>query len=363
MKILYIMVENTANTLPMFVKGHQGKGNEARYLTLFKAAGDFQEDICLDLPLLPNKAWFRSGKNKIFSTETQYAEAPGYPPTWNASLAQKAFFLFRDLIWMPQIKRAIKKYDLDSFDVYHIEGGHGLLRMFSWPLKQWHEQGKGIVINYHGADMRTRGIFPWIDSLGDIYTTSELDLMERHPNMNYVFLPFNVEAFEVSQKTNKTIRLCHATRDRYWKGSDAIIEACNQLVKTHQVQFDLIENQPYTETLKRKAQADIYIDQVSNLGGWGYGMNSVEALSMGIACATNLLPAYEAFIPDHPFLNVSKETLYLDLKTLVESPEKIAELKQKGRKWVEKTHAISAVMEQVYSLYETQGWGDDKRSS
>jgi len=356
MKILYIMVENTANTLPMFVKGHQARGNEARFLTLFRAAGDFKEDICLDLPLLPNRSWFRSGKNLMFSRATQYAEAEGYPPTWQAGPAQKGFFLLRDLLWWPLIQRAIKQYKLDGFDVYHLEGGHGLLRMFAWPLKSWHTQGKGMVLNYHGADMRTRGVFPWIDQLGDVHTTSELDLMNRHPGMNYVFLPFDVKAFKSTTKLHTPLRLCHATRDRYWKGSDTIIAACRKLENTHGISFDLIENQPYRETLERKARADIYIDQVSNLGGWGYGMNSVEALSMGVACATNLLPEYEAFIPDHPFINVSKATLYDDLKSLIEHPDKIKTARRRGRAWAEKTHDISAVMDQVYALYDQQGW-------
>lgn len=356
MKILYIMVENTANTLPMFVKGHEQKGNTARFLTLFKASQDFEEDICLDLPLLPNKNWFRSGKDALFSKSEQYAEAEGYPPTWNPGWLHKSFFYFRDLIWAPLIMKAIKKHKLDEYDVYHLEGGHGLLRMFAWPLQKWHEQGKGIVINYHGADMRTRGVFPWIDDLGDVHTTSELDLMDRHPNMKYVFLPFDVKAFQPKTPVGSPLVICHATRDRYWKGSDVIIQACEKLVASHGIHFDLIENQPYEETLRRKSQADIYVDQVSNLGGWGYGMNSVEALSMGLACATNLLPEYEAFIPDHPFQNVSKEHLYDDLKALVEDPDRIRDLKAKGRAWVEKTHAIEAVMNQVYALYEEKGW-------
>ncbi len=356
MKILYIMVENTANTLPVFVKGHHDRGNEARFLTLFKAAGDFEEDICLDLPLLPNSSWFRSSKDLLFSQEQQYAEAPGYPPTWNAGILHKSFFYLRDIIWLPLIKQAIKQYKLDEFDVYHIEGGHGLLRMFAWPLSKWKRQGKGFVINYHGADMRTRGVFPWIDELGDLHTTSELDLMTRHPNMSYVFLPFNVDAFKPGTGLGTPLRICHATRDRYWKGSDVIIEACEKLVKTHGVKFDLIENQPYQETLRRKALADIYIDQVANLGGWGYGMNSVEALSMGVVCATNLVPEYETFIPDHPFINVSKGHLYDDLRVIVENPQQILKFKLKGREWVEKTHSISAVMDQVYALYKKQNW-------
>ena len=340
----------------MFVRGHKEMGNEARYLTLFKAAGNFQEDICLNLPLMPNASWFRFGKNAMIPERTQYAEAPGYPPTWNVGFWQKSFFYVRDIIWAPMIFAAIKRYNLDDFDIYHIEGGHGLLRMFPWPLNQWKAQGKKFVINYHGADMRTRGVFPWIDALADINTSSELDLMERHPKMDYVFLPFNVDNFTTTFNSGHPLRICHATRDRYWKGSDAIIEACQKLEKSHGIIFDLIENQPYQETLRRKALADIYIDQVANLGGWGYGMNSVEALSMGVACATNLLQQYEAFIPDHPFCNVSKASLYEDLVAFVENPDKIATLKKSGRAWVEKTHSIQAVIKQVYKLYERENW-------
>jgi hypothetical protein len=85
-------------------------------------------------------------------------------------------------------------------------------------------------------------------------------------------------------------------------------------------------------------------------------MNSVEAFSMGLACCTNLIPAYETFLGEHPFVNVHKESLYEDLVKLISNKELIIQKKMAGRKWVEKTHSIEAVMRSVYEIYHKQGW-------
>ena len=357
LKILYLMVEDTAGTLAIFQKQHQMLGNECRYVTMFRSPEGFPHDNELNLPLMPSNNWFKRAKSRFYSEAEMYQEALGYPPAWEAkSWAEKAFFQFRDMVWKPKIKHAIEQHGLDDFDIIHLEGGHGFLRLSAWPLAEWAEAGKHILINYHGADMRTRGVFPWIDELAGIYTTSELDLMERHPNLDYVFLPFEVDRFAPNFKSHQPLRICHATRDRYWKGSDTIIDACKKLAASHGIEFVLIENQPHARALEMKAGCDIYIDQVSNLGGWGYGLNSVQALSLGLAGCTNLVPKYEAFIPDHPFYNIHKDTLYDDLVSLVEKPGLIRDLREKGRGWVERTHGVKAVMCSIYNLYLRENW-------
>jgi len=357
LKILYLMVEDTAGTLSIFKKQHEALGNECRYVTLFRSPEGFPRDIELNLPLMPSSGWFKRAKSRYYDESEMYQDAPGYPPTWHPKhWSEKTFFHLRDALWKPLIQRALEKYNLLDFDIYHLEGGHGFLRMNAWPFDELVKRGKHILINYHGADMRTRGVFPWIDELAEIYTTSELDLMERHPNMDYVFLPFEVKKFEPRFELHQPLRICHATRDRYWKGSDTIIEACEKLAKSHNIEFVLIENQPHAKALEMKAGCDIYIDQVSNLGGWGYGMNSVEALSMGLACCTNLVPQYETFIPDHPFYNVHRESLYEDLVRLTEQPDLIVKLREQGRSWVERTHGVNAVMKSIYTLYLRENW-------
>ena len=93
LKILYLMVEDTAGTLAIFQKQHQALGNECRYVTLFRSPEGFPRDIELNLPLMPSRHWFKSAKSKFYSGAGLYAEAPGFPPTWEAkSWAEKAFF-------------------------------------------------------------------------------------------------------------------------------------------------------------------------------------------------------------------------------------------------------------------------------
>ncbi|MCF7806958.1 MAG: hypothetical protein K9M49_01765 [Candidatus Marinimicrobia bacterium] len=356
LKILYLRTENSSGTLSLFVEGHKRLGNEARFVTLFPTAEGFPEDICLDLPLLPKTETFKKAKQAILNQDALYAEAEGFPPQWRPPTGRKLFFKFRDLLWRSKVKKAIEKHGLMDFDIYHLEGGHGFFRTSAWPFDELKRRGKHIIANYHGVDMRTRGVLPWIDELVDVNTSSELDLLDKHPEMEYVFLPYRVEQHAAHYELNSPLRLCHATRDRYWKGSDAIIAACEKLEKTHDVEFVLIENQPYEKTLELKAGCDIYLDQVSNRGGWGYGMNSVEALSMGLCCCTNLLPKYETFLGDHPFVNIHKDTLYDDLSTLVNNREKVLKKKCEGRLWVERTHGIDSVTQSVYDIYNRMGW-------
>ena len=356
LKVLYLRTENSSGTLSLFAEGHKRRGSIARFVTLFPTAEGFPEDICLDLPFTPKSEAFRKTKKAILDESDLYQNAEGYPPVWKPSPGREIFFRMRDQLWRPAINRAVEKHGLHDFDIYHLEGGHGFFRTMPWPFDELKKEGKYIIANYHGVDMRTRGVFPWIDSLVDINTTSELDLLEKHPNIEYLYLPYDVKQHQTRKYLNDPIRICHATRDRYWKGSDVIIEACRKLEKSHGVEFVLIENQPHEKTLQTKSGCDIYIDQVANLGGWGYGMNSVEALSMGLCCCTNLLPQYESFLGDHPFINVQRDSLYNDLKALVENPELIQRKQNDGRFWVEQTHDIDAVMSSVYAIYQRQGW-------
>jgi glycosyltransferase involved in cell wall biosynthesis len=85
-------------------------------------------------------------------------------------------------------------------------------------------------------------------------------------------------------------------------------------------------------------------------------MNSVEALSMGLCCVTELVPDYVDFIPDHPFVNVTAESLYAELKKLLKHPELILEHKTKGRDWVVEKHDYRQTADVLYNYYNEKGW-------
>ena len=38
----------------------------------------------------------------------------------------------------------------------------------------------------------------------------------------------------------------------------------------------------------QKKISDILIDQIGDSGGWGYGMNSIEAMTLGLCCMTQM---------------------------------------------------------------------------
>ena len=94
------------------------------------------------------------------------------------------------------------------------------------------------------------------------------------------------------------------------------------------------------------------IDKIYNRGGWGYGMSSIEAMAMGLCCATELNKKYENFIPNHPFININSSNLYEKLSSLVKNPKNIEDLKNKSRNWVEQTHDIQIVGESLYGYYD-----------
>ena len=100
----------------------------------------------------------------------------------------------------------------------------------------------------------------------------------------------------VFTSVNDVLKICHAPTNRFYKGSERIIEICRLLEKQGKIEFDLIENLPHSVALDRKSNSDIFIDQIGNKGGWGYGMNSIESLSMGICTLTEMNDEYNDFL-------------------------------------------------------------------
>ena len=250
--------------------------------------------------------------------------------------------------------KTVDDFDLLNFDVYHFESGMDFFKDSSF-AKKVKKQGKKIVCHYHGEDLRTRGAMPELDAISDLNLTSEVDLLGKHPNINYLFLPFDTDSFTTKHKLNNPVRVCHAPTNRYYKGSAAIIAICKKLVSDGIIVFDLIENLPHQEALKRKLEGDIFIDQIGDKGGWGYGMNSVESLSMGICTLTMLNETYQNFIPNHPFVNVDETNLENKLLFLINNPEQIKIHGNKGKKWVVQKHHYANVGEKLYEYYQKDG--------
>lgn len=359
MKILYISPENTVGTLTLWKKEHESRGNECRTVTFFKSPKNFEEDICLDLPFNFTKTWLAKIRNLVYKQyrgkDGYFKEKKGYPPIRKSEgWFDASFFKFKDWLWRPIVEQAILEYNLYDFDVIHFESGSDFLKN-EFFVKELHNRGKKIIAHYHGEDLRASGVMPNMDSLSHLNLTNEVDLLEKHPNIEYLFLPFDTSQFSPTENINNMIRVSHAPTNRFYKGSDFIISICEKLEQEKLIQFDLIENVSHKEALERKAKSDIFIDQIGDRGGWGYGMNSVEALAMGICTLTEMNKTYQSFIPKHPFINVNQNNFENALRDLLDKPNKIKNKGRDAREWVVQNHDIKQVSKKLYSYYKTLG--------
>lgn len=363
MNILYISPENTVGTFDLYKRIHETRGNRVKYVTFYHSPKGFREDICLNLPFNFTRPFLKDLRHRVYQIyrggEGYHKERAGYPPVWKPEGRLDATFLaWKEKYWDPRIRKAIEAYRLYDSDIVHFESGMDFYKDARF-AREMKERGAGIVCHYHGEDLRSRGVLPALDAISDLNLTNELDLMKKHPHLRYIFLPFDPDAFcgryQKSEETQRPLWVAHAPTNRYYKGSDTIIPVCRRLEKEGLMRFVLIENLPHAKTMALKCRSDIFIDQVGDRGGWGYGMNSLESLALGICTLTEMNAEYTAFLPDHPFVNVNAGNLYEKLKEILINTTLRREAAAAGPKWVRRYHSLQAVGESLYNYYEMAG--------
>lgn len=355
MRILHLSPQNYTGTIDLFVKGHRALGHQSRMVTFYRAANIYSEDICLNLPFVGPQSWLlklkklvRAGSLRVPYTGTKERIF------WTPSPVEEFLLGIRDRVWTSKVEKAAAEYGLWDFDVYHLEGGMSFFRdgRDIWALKK---AGKKIVSNYHGLDLRMRGAIRQVWEATDMHLTCEFDLFQRYPEVDYLFLPFDRTLVPEASPSPGRVRICHAPRIRSVKGTEQIISTVEELSSEIPVEMVLIENMTNAEALRMKSTCHIAIDQVAD-GDMGYGVNSLESLSMGIATVTNLSEAYQKFIPDHPFFLTTPGTLKRDLRELVLDRELRHRHAEAGPSWIDSRHHWLSVAREIHRLYRERGW-------
>jgi hypothetical protein len=361
-RILHIAPFNTAGVPMAFVRAERALGFESRLITFGRNPFGFEEDICLDLPWL-DSALFRAVRNRISSASRRARRAmqgmaapEARPPVWQpAHPLESALLALRERIWQPRIEKILKTLDFFSYDIYQLDGGMDFFRDGRY-VQELNSRGKRIVCCYLGSDLRTRGVIPAVEAASDLNFTVEFDHLGLHPAIHFLFFPFDPWRFQPRTGENRRLRIFHSATNRLYKGSDEIIAVGRRLEREYGVEFVFTEKAPHAALLAAKQQSDIVIDQITNLGGVGYGISALEALSMGIPVCTRLTPAYEAFLPDHPFVSVTPETLYDRLAGLIRDDERRRGHGRRGREWVEQYHDARRVVRCMQDMYTSLGW-------
>lgn len=359
MKFLHLCDQNWVGMANAFVEAHRRHGHEARLVTLCENVNQFEEDICLHLPLLKGTSFhqvLKKGMNRLHHNQPKFVRPSGIP-TWRPrSSFEAAFFRLREQLWKPTIERGIREHRLDDFDVYHLESGTEFYRDARF-LKAMKARGKRVVCYYLGTDLRERGVIPAVHALSDLNLTCEWDHLALDPSLTYFFLPFDASRYEYREPGTHKLRISHAPRNRFFKGTEQVIAAVERARAKVDLEFDLIEGVTHEEAIRRKRASNLVIDHVGEAGGTtGYGMNSLEALAMGIPCMTSMMDAYQTFLGDHPFLVTTPDTLEAQLCELARNPQALLERSRRGREWVERVHGADRIVEKIYATYRDKGW-------
>ena len=353
--VLHIAPQNYTGVLTLFVRGHRALGHRSRLVTFYRARNVYEEDICLDLPLVGPMDWLLRLKRLVGAGSMRTPiTGSGEHHFWKPSPLERPLWWLRNMLWAPRIARAAKRYSLWDYDIYHLDGGMSFFRD-GRDVRRLREAGKRIVSYYHGLDLRICGAIRPVWEATDLHLTCEFDLYRRYDELEYQFLPCDPDSLPAASPTGETVRICHAPRIPEVKGTAVIVEAVEELSREIPVEFVLIQDRTHAETIRIKSGCHIAIDQVAD-GYMGYGVNSLETLSMGICTVTNLSPEYRDFIPDHPFALADPGSLRKVLRELVLDADLRQSFARKGPSWVARRHHWLSVARQLHDRYAALGW-------
>jgi glycosyltransferase involved in cell wall biosynthesis len=365
-RILHLCDQNWVGMANAFVEAHRRHGHESRLVTLVECVNEFPEDICLHLPLLqgtPTHMRLKRLMSGLHGNRPKFTQpvASGVPEWAPRSALEAVFFRFREeVLWKGRIERTIREHGLDQYDVYHLEAGVEFYRDARF-LRRTKERGARVVCYYLGTDLRDRGVIPAVRDLSDWNLTCEWDHLALDPSLEYFFIPFDASKYEPAPLATDKLRICHAPRNRHVKGTEELVAAVEEVRRDVDVELDLIEGVTHAEAIRRKRQANLLVDQVgANTSATGYGMNSLEALAMGIPSMTTMTADYRRFLDPHPFYVIEPGRLAEQIREIARDPASLAERGRAGRAWVESVHGADAIVERIYARYRERGWMDEQ---
>ena len=144
--------------------------------------------------------------------------------------------------------------------------------------------------------------------------------------------------YRIDQSDNPLI--VHAPSSNPVKGTAYVLQAVEKLKQDYNFKFLLCKNMPNELVRKKLTEAEIVVDQLLLPG---HGFLGVEAMSSGNAVLGSAVPGYNGFPESLPIVTTTPDTIYENLKTMLEDPKLRKDLAQKGRAYVKQYHDYKKV--------------------
>jgi len=351
-RVLHLIFENFQDVAGLLSRSHRIFGDEGVLVTMTHSKLGFPDGILLNYPLL-------NSETINFVRKTLKRDNVNVPPDElqlkikGKDFLERIYFKTRDFLWLYKLNKFWRRYDFDSFDIYHFDGGIPFI-YGDRILKKL--KNKKIVVHFFGSDLRKWGMNPYLKEYAQLKFTSEVDHIKIDPSLIFVPIPFEADKIKPREKENKTLRVGHSPTRRTAKGTNEIIEIVERLRKRIKFEFLLIENVPHKKCMELKSTCDIGIDQIGNYAGTAYGRSGLEFLAFGIPTITEIPEEYEYLLPGHPFVKAKKDTLEDVLYKLLTDPELRHKKMLEGLHWVREFPNPNRVIRLIYKEYQRIGW-------
>jgi glycosyltransferase involved in cell wall biosynthesis len=284
-----------------------------------------------------------------FSVENRY----GYHLDYDLSL-----WKYPAILRYP-LKIMIFAISLFLFDTFHFHGGESFFwKSFDLPILKL--LGKKIVIHLHGSEIRdpsgtARKNLRFLQSNSHKFIVATPDLLKFVPGAIYLPNSVDGEWFSKERESRKgdgEFVVVHAPTSRALKGTEYIIDACNDLKKKgYRIKLILLEQVNHQEIRKFYEKADVFVDQL--LLGW-YGVAAIENMAMGNPVMAYINPELrKKFALDLPIIHANKDNIEEVIEKLLKNREKLAKIGVASKEYAESNHHPKANARKLIEIYNS----------
>lgn len=273
--------------------------------------------------------------------------------------------------------QVMSNFLIHYFQLFHFHYASSLLPNFA-DLPKIQSMGKKMIMHHWGNDVRfheqARLHNPYVytgDSppnevmqkkLVKISTHISESIVQDYEVLSYVapyykkvhVLPIaiNEKKFPASFPSieKKKPLILHAPTNPSFKGTVHIENAIHQLQGKYDFDYVRIEKMSNEKAIEMYRKADIIVDQI--LCG-SYGLLCVEAMTLGKPVVAYLRKDLIPLFPEKPpIVNANPDTVYQQVKMLLDHPELRVERGVQGREYALKYHASDRVVDKLLSIYK-----------